>query len=121
MDKYETTPEVLNIAETCAASISIDDLVALCEDPNTPKPLSTFTKLTYGPIRGSDALRKRLASLYSARVSSPLPADNILITPGAISANFLLLYTLIDPGDHVVCMHPTYQQLYTVPTSLGAE
>ena len=121
MDKYETTPGVLNIAETCAASISIDDLVALCEDPNIEPPLKTSTKLTYGPIRGSNALRERLASLYSARVSSPLPTDNILITPGAIAANFLLFYTLIGPGDHVICVHPTYQQLYSVPESLGAE
>lgn len=36
-------------------------------------------------------------------------------------ANFLLLYTLIGPGDHVVCVYPTYQQLYDVPKSLGAE
>jgi aspartate/methionine/tyrosine aminotransferase len=121
MDKYETTPGVLNIAETCAASISIDDLVALCEDPNVPPPLSTSTKLTYGAIRGSQALRERLASLYSARVSSPLPTDNVLITPGAIAANFLLFYTLIGPGDHVICVHPTYQQLYAVPESLGAK
>jgi aspartate/methionine/tyrosine aminotransferase len=121
MDKYETVPGVLNIAETCAASISIDDLVALCEDPNIEPPLKTSTKLTYGAIRGSDTLRGRLASLYSVRVGSPLPLDNILITPGAISANFLLLYTLIGPGDHVVCIYPTYQQLYTVPESLGAE
>jgi aspartate/methionine/tyrosine aminotransferase len=121
MDKYETTPGVLNIAETCAASISIDDLVALCEDSNIPNPLNTSTKLTYGAIRGSQALRERLASLYSARVSSPLPTENILITPGAIAANFLLLYTLIGPGDHVICVHPTYQQLYAVPESLGAE
>ena len=121
MDKYETIPGVLNIAETCAASISVDDLVALCEDPNIPPPLNTSTKLTYGAIRGSDALRGRLASLYSARVSSPLPTENILITSGAIAANFLLLYTLIGPGDHVVCVHPTYQQLYAVPESLGAE
>jgi len=121
MDKYETTPEVLNIAETCAASISIDDLVALCEDPNIPPPLQTSKKLTYGQIRGSDALRGRLASLYSTRVPSPLSPDNILITPGAIAANFLLLYTLIGPGDHVICVHPTYQQLYAVPESLGAE
>lgn len=42
-------------------------------------------------------------------------------SPGAISANFLLLYTLISPGDHVVCVYPTYQQLYSVPESLGAE
>jgi aspartate/methionine/tyrosine aminotransferase len=121
MDKYETTPGVLNIAETCAASISINDLVALCEDPNVPPPLSTSTKLTYGAIRGSQALRERLASLYSARVSSPLPTDNVLITPGAIAANFLLFYTLIGPGDHVICVHPTYQQLYAVPESLGAK
>ncbi|RDW73357.1 putative aspartate aminotransferase [Coleophoma cylindrospora] len=121
MDKYEVTPGVLNIAETCAASISIDDLVALCEDPGTPGPLSTSTKLTYGAIRGSPALRARLAALYSARVASPMSADNILLTPGAIAANFLLLYTLIGPGGHVVCVYPTYQQLYSVPQSLGAE
>ncbi|KAH8650545.1 putative aspartate aminotransferase [Tricladium varicosporioides] len=121
MDKYETVPGCLNIAETCAASISIDDLVGLCEDPNVPSPLKTSTKLTYGAIRGSNALRERLASLYSARVSSPLPIDNVLITPGAIAANFLLLYTLIGPSDHVICMYPTYQQLYSVPKSLGAE
>jgi aspartate/methionine/tyrosine aminotransferase len=121
MDKYETTPGVINIAETCAASISIDNLVGLCEDPNVEPPLRTSTKLTYGPIRGSDRLRERLSGLYSARISSPLPLDNILITPGAISANFLLLYTLIGPGDHVVCVYPTYQQLYAVPESLGAE
>jgi aspartate/methionine/tyrosine aminotransferase len=121
MDKYETTPGVLNIAETCAASISIDDLVGLCEDPNVEPPLKTSTKLTYGPIRGSDKLRDRLASLYSARVPSPLPLENILITPGAIAANFLLLYTLVGPGDHVICVYPTYQQLYAVPESLGAE
>ena len=121
MDKYETTPGVLNIAETCAASISIDDLVALCEDSNVPQPLSTSTKLTYGAIRGSQALRERLASLYSARVSSPLSTDNVLITPGAIAANFLLFYTLIGPCDHVICVHPTYQQLYAVPKSLGAD
>jgi aspartate/methionine/tyrosine aminotransferase len=121
MDKYEVTPGVLNIAETCAASISINDIIALCEDLNVPHPINTSTKLTYGAIRGSQALRERLASLYSARVSSPLSPENILITPGAIAANFLLLYTLIGPGDHVICVHPTYQQLYSVPASLGAE
>lgn len=121
MDKYETTPGVLNIAETCAASVSIDDLVAMCEDPATEPPLTTSMKMVYGPIRGSPTLRQRLASLYSARVSTPLSEESVLITPGGISANFLLLYTLIGPEDHVVCMYPTYQQLYSVPKSLGAE
>ncbi|TVY90123.1 Capreomycidine synthase [Lachnellula willkommii] len=121
MDKYETIPDVLNISETCAASISIDELVALCEDPNIPPPLSTSTKLTYGSIRGSNVIRERLASLYSARQPSPLPKESILITPGAIAANFLIFYSLIKPGDHIVCTYPTYQQLYDVPASLGAD
>lgn len=121
MDKYETTPNVLNVAETCAASISIDDLVELCEDKHVEPPLKTSMKLTYGPIRGSDAIRQRLADLYSVRVATPLPAENVLITPGAIAANFLTFYTLLGPGDHVICVYPTYQQLYSVPESLGAE
>jgi aspartate/methionine/tyrosine aminotransferase len=121
MDKYETTPGVLNVAETCASSISIDDLVGLCEDKDIDPPLNTSVKLTYGSIRGSNALRQRLADLYSVRVSTPLLAENVLIMPGAIAANFLVFYTLLGPGDHVICVYPTYQQLYSVPQSLGAE
>lgn len=44
-----------------------------------------------------------------------------MITQGAIAANFLLFYTLVGPQDHVICVYPTYQQLYGVPESLGAE
>ncbi|KAI1943939.1 hypothetical protein LOZ66_000527 [Ophidiomyces ophidiicola] len=125
MDEYETTA-TYNIAETCCAPLSLDDLCALApEAPQTP--FSTATKLTYGAIRGSNELRSNLARLLytappgdlSSRES--LPPENILITPGAINANFLLLYTLIQPGDHVICHYPTYQQLYSVPSSLGAE
>ena len=98
MDKYETTPNVLNISETCAASLSIDELMALAEDKSIPGPLDTTMPMTYGPIRGSDKLRQRLAGLYSVRTASPLSAENILITAGAIQANFLTLYKLVGPG-----------------------
>jgi len=129
MDRYETTPGILNIAETCAASLSIDDLEALCEDKNALSPLPRSLKMTYGHIRGSPAFRENVAALLNSgtplTTSSPKPptleAENILITQGAISANFLLFYTLLGPGDHVICVYPTYQQLYSVPQSLGAE
>ncbi|RAK92213.1 long-chain fatty acid transporter [Aspergillus costaricaensis CBS 115574] len=116
MDKYETTAKY-NVAETCCASISFNDLRELSEDKSDPLDLSI--KLTYGAIRGSERLRGNLARLYSDQ--TPLPSDNVLITAGAIQANFLLLYTLVGPGDHVICHYPTYQQLYSVPESLGAE
>ncbi|KAG6368424.1 hypothetical protein INS49_002631 [Diaporthe citri] len=121
MDEYETTPGVLNIAETCAASVSIDDLGTLSKNRNPTNPVNLSTKLTYGAIRGSEKLRGLVAALFDNETTTPLSADKILITQGAIVANFLLLYTLIGPGDHVICVYPTYQQLYGVPQSLGAE
>ncbi|KAK4129189.1 PLP-dependent transferase [Parathielavia appendiculata] len=122
MDRLETTPGSLNVAETCAASVSVDDLIQLCEDKDAASPLLLSRKLTYGAIRGSEALRQRVASLLDrASDAEPLPADNVVITQGAIAANFLTLYTLVGPGDHVICVYPTYQQLYSVPESLGSE
>jgi aspartate/methionine/tyrosine aminotransferase len=121
MDKYETTAKY-NIAETCAASISIDDLIALSENKaKSSENLSlTSSKLVYGAVRGSDALRSSLAGLYSARAAGTTK-DDILITPGAIAANHLVFYSLIQAGDHVICHYPTYEQLYQVPASFGAE
>lgn len=118
MDEYETKAKY-NIAETCAASISLEDLASFDEQKRSP--LSVTGKLTYGAIRGSERLRSNLARLYSANAPSPLSPDDVLITNGAIAANFLVLYTLVGPGDHVICHYPTYQQLYAVPASLGAD
>ncbi|KAH8195905.1 hypothetical protein TruAng_009918 [Truncatella angustata] len=64
MDKYETTPGVLNIAETCCASVSVDDLRKFNRKPNSPSPLDLGRKMTYSPIRGSDELRQNIANLY---------------------------------------------------------
>ncbi|KAK7984700.1 hypothetical protein PG988_002322 [Apiospora saccharicola] len=134
MDAYENTPEVLNVAETCCSSISIDELVQFDErrrdgdegsrqDGTTTFPLDLSTRLTYGAIRGSEELRSHISGMYQDAPSSPsaVPPEQVLITQGAISANHLVFYTLIGPGDHVICIFPTYQQLYTVPESLGAE
>ncbi|KAK4996085.1 hypothetical protein LTR66_004227 [Elasticomyces elasticus] len=121
MDEYETTAKY-NIAETCSASISMKELCELSEVKTSANDLIDLTKpLGYGEIRGATELRNSLSRLYSSRVLSLLSPDNILITPGAIAANFLVLYSLVGPGDHVICHYPTYQQLYSVPASLGAE
>lgn len=117
MDKHEDNAKY-NIAETCVASISIEELRSLAEDKGS-EIWSTSTKLTYGAIRGSEKLRGTLANLYSTK--KPLRADSVLITPGAIAANMTVFYGLIGKGDHVICHYPIYQQLYEVPRSLGAE
>ena len=122
MDKYEDQAKH-NIAEVCAASISLDDLRSLSEDASeaTGPLFSSSTKLTYGSIHGSPRLRSNLADLYSAKTSKTFHADNIIITPGAITANLLVFYAFIRKGDHVIVHYPTYQQLYEIPASLAAE
>lgn len=119
MDIYQPKSKH-DIGETCCASISLEQLAGLCDD-KSKQPLDFPGKLDYGAIRGSDRLRSNLAALYSGRAASPLPPDNILITAGAIGANHLVFYSHVGPGDHVIVHHPTYQQLYAVPASLGAE
>jgi aspartate/methionine/tyrosine aminotransferase len=119
MDAHENDCKY-NIAETCCASISIDQLRELSEN-KTGQVIDTSKALTYGAIRGSDALRNNLARLYSAKVTTPLSPNNILTTPGAIQANYLTTYAIVGEGDHVICHYPTYQSLYEVPKQMGAE
>jgi aspartate/methionine/tyrosine aminotransferase len=119
MDAYEHHCKY-NVAETCCSSLTLDQLRELSEDKTTDI-LKTDRVLTYGAIRGAEALRSNLARLYSAKVLTPLDPSNILTTPGAIQANYLVAYSLVGEGDHVICQYPTYQSLYSVPQSLGAE
>lgn len=121
MNRVENTPGVLNVAETCSASLSIDELTKLSKDKNSTGPLDLSRKLTYGDILGSDNLRANVANLLSRESSVPLPAENVIVTQGAIAGNYLVFYSQVGPGDHVVCVYPTYQQLYSVAESLGAE
>ncbi|KAK8061899.1 Capreomycidine synthase [Apiospora phragmitis] len=122
MDEYENTPGVLNVAETCCSSISVDELVRFDERRGAAgsSPLDLSARLTYGPIRGSEELRSHIAGMYQGAPGSPdgavvVPPEQVLVTQGAISANHLVFYTLIGSGDHVICVFPTYQQLYAVP------
>lgn len=123
MDKYENIA-THNIAETCCDPLSVSELSEL--SPKIDKLENPFgrlfnKKLDYGHIRGSPEFRKNVSLLYSSPTLGVFPDENVLITPGAIAANFLLFYTLVEPGDHVICMYPTYQQLYAVPESFGAK
>lgn len=77
--------------------------------------------MTYGAIRGSAPLRTNISRLYDDPSSPALDPDGIIVTQGASEANFLIFYTLVGPGDHVICTYPAYQQLYSVLESLGAE
>jgi aspartate/methionine/tyrosine aminotransferase len=116
MNAHETTA-TWNIAETCVDSLTLDELLGLTGDADEVLRRLRGTRLGYGDISGSPGLRAAIAALYGERVT----ADNVLTANGAIGANFLALYALTEPGSTVISVQPTYQQLYSVPASLGAE
>ncbi|MFA4966049.1 MAG: aminotransferase class I/II-fold pyridoxal phosphate-dependent enzyme [Thermoleophilia bacterium] len=116
MNAHETTAR-WNIAETCVHPLRVDELLRLGGEADETLKRLLATRLTYGHITGSPELRGAIAALYGAAVS----AADVLVAGGAIAANFLVHFALVAPGDGVVCVTPTYQQLHSVPEALGAQ
>ena len=77
--------------------------------------------LDYGPMDGDPALKRAIADIYRNEMKRDFEPDGIIPSIGAIGANYAFLYAHIKRGDHVICQYPVWQQLYSVPKSLGAE
>ena len=106
-----------NIAETCVDSISMNELFELTgEDKTEFLNRLCARRLSYGDIEGLPEFRKGVCDLYKT-----LNIENIVPTHGASGANHHVFYSLISPGDRVVSIMPTYQQLYSIPESYGAD
>ncbi|WP_042355128.1 aminotransferase [Bacillus rubiinfantis] len=108
---------IYDIAGSSIASFTLEEIISI--DGTDPKEFfeNLFkVKMNYGWIEGSPEFKQEVSKLY--RNISP---ENILQTNGATGANLLALYALIEPGDHVIAMHPSYQQLFDIPRSLGAD
>ena len=116
MNAYETQARY-NIAETCVDSVSIDELFALCgADADAFWRGFASRRLTYGDIEGAPEFKRGICRLYKT-----LRPEEIVTTHGASGANHHVFYTLIEQGDRVVSLVPSYQQLYSIPESYGAD
>jgi aspartate/methionine/tyrosine aminotransferase len=114
LNTYEHDVEI-NCAETCVDPFTVGEFLTLMGRENFFQELWD-TQLTYGYIPGSLDLRRGIANLYTG-----LGPENILVAGGAIGANFLVLYSLVEPRDTVISVFPAYQQLYSVARSFGAD
>jgi len=115
MNQYETQC-AYNLAETCVESLTVAQLLEIAGKHNVILDELLPLKLTYGAIEGTERLRRNVAALYTRQT-----AENVTITHGAIGANALVYATLVEPGDRVVSIVPTYQQHYSIPESYGAD
>ena len=116
MNEHEKTA-LYNIADTCVNTLSLDELFSLT---NTNKyeffEKISEKKLGYGYIQGSPDYKNGICKLYKS-----LKPENIISTNGAAGANYLVFYSLVNPGDRVISVTPTYQQLYSIPESFNAD
>jgi aspartate/methionine/tyrosine aminotransferase len=115
MTTYETRVEY-DLAESGIHPLTTAELLAFDADPERRMRELLAVSLNYSEARGTGELRTRIAETYR-----DLTADDVLVTTGAIEANYVLFNTLLRPGDHVVSVYPAYQQLYTVPEAIGCD
>jgi len=115
MGLYEYKCEY-NLGETCVESMTVEELLNLVGNKQAIIDEILNMKLTYGDIEGSIRLRKAIANLYDS-----IDIENITVTHGGIGANALVYQTLIEAGDRVISVLPTYQQHYSTPEAFGAD
>ncbi len=117
MTTWETVVSY-DIAESGIYPLNTAELIELLPADQRQSVLDELLslRLGYTEARGTARLRGELASTYE-----DVSPDDILVTTGAIEANFLLFTSLLDVGDHVVAVYPAYQQLYSVAKAIGCD
>ena len=113
MERWQSTFEhrvEYNISESGVDPLRLSEVLALTGlDPGD-------VRLEYGQSDGSDELKAAVAALYDG--AGP---DNIIATTGGAEANYVVLWSLVSPGDRVVALEPTYGQTPGLARGLGAD
>lgn len=84
----------------------------------TPEEIEALlsVELGYGWTHGRPDLRQAIAALHPDR-----GPDEVLVTSGGVEANFLLVMSLVEPGDRVVMVTPNYLQMAGWARAAGAD
>jgi len=100
-----------NLSESGVHPMTLKELL-------TPAEIEALTavELGYTQTNGTIGLRERIAALYPG-----LGLDQILATAGSSEANFLLMWSLIEPGDEVLFELPNYMQMGGLLRAFGAK
>jgi aspartate/methionine/tyrosine aminotransferase len=72
--------------------------------------------LQYGDHLGLPELRAAIAA-----DGAGLDPDDVLVTPGAVTALFLVHTTLLEAGSHVIVARPNYATNVETPRAIGAD
>lgn len=112
MSKYEKEVEY-NISESGVHPMTVEELIG--SDPDNAKKLLAM-EIDYAHANGIPRLRENIAALYNGAT-----AENVLVTVGAIEANYNSITTLLSPGDEIIVMLPNYMQIWGVAKNLNLD
>jgi aspartate/methionine/tyrosine aminotransferase len=107
---FENTVE-LNLSDSGVHPMSLNDLLSAEEMAEVCK-----LELGYGWTNGAVSLRETIASLYQDRNS-----DDVIVTNGSAEANFLMVMSLLGPGDEIIVFTPNYLQVWGWARALGVD
>lgn len=107
---YENTIP-LNLSDSGVHPMSLGDL--LSED-ELEEVLNL--ELGYGWTNGETSLREAIASLYRDR-----GVDDVIVTNGSAEANFLMVMSILEPGDEIIVLTPNYLQIYGWARAIGVD
>ena len=112
MSRFEQAVEY-NLSESGVHPVVLREL--LDDDPDAIDALLK-TDLNYPHVNGIPALRENLAGMYRGAA-----ADNVLVTTGAIEANYNIIRTLLKAGDEIAIMLPNYMQIWGLAQNEGLQ
>ena len=110
MSKFEKAVDY-NLSESGVHPLTLKEL--LHDDPEGLAGLLSL-EMDYAHANGIPELRKNIAALYPG--AGP---ENVLVTVGAIEANYDILWGLLSAGDEIVVMLPNYMQIWGLAKNLG--
>jgi aspartate/methionine/tyrosine aminotransferase len=110
MSQFEQRVD-FNLSESGVHPVSLGELLA-----NRSDDLEDLlqTGLNYPHVNGTPELRENIATMYTGATS-----DNVLVTVGAIEANYVTTRTLLSPGDEIAIMLPNYMQIWGIAKNHG--
>jgi len=110
MSKFEQKVD-FNLSESGVHPVLLSEL--LSDDPDYINDLLA-TNLNYPHVEGIPELRENIAALYDGATTK-----NILVTTGAVEANYNTTCTLLNPDDEIVIMLPNYMQIWGIAQNQG--
>ena len=93
----------LNLSESGVFPLRISELLDGADDMER----FAASKLSYCESDGSEIFRDRIAQFYP-----DCRAENITVTNGGSEANYVTLWTLLEPDGRLACMIPNYMQAW---------